>query len=118
MRSASDEVVLRTLGARVAELRLGRNQTQAELAKQAGISTRTLVRLEGGQSTQLTNLVRVLRALNLLGHLDALVPATPPSPLELLRNEGRRRQRASGRRSSEDQVAEKPWTWDEPGGDE
>lgn len=115
MHDLTDEAALRRLGERLTQRRLQRNLSQAELAEQAGISRRTLVRLEGGQSTQLANFVRVLRALDLLGDLDQVVPPTPPSPLELLRNEGRRRQRASGRRVAEDEVAEEPWSWDDEG---
>ena len=53
------------------------------------MSKRTVVRLENGQSSQMTNLVRVLRALGLLGNLDALVPAPLASPIEALKAKAR-----------------------------
>ena len=94
----TDDAVLAALGERLAQRRLRRDLTQQQLADEAGVSRRTLVRLEAGESTQLTNLVRVLRALGLLENLPALVPAPGPSPLQQLRNRGKRRKRASGKR--------------------
>lgn len=93
----TDTAALAVLGERIARHRLERNWTQAELAKEAGVSRRTLIRLEGGESTQLTNLIRVIRALGLLANLDELVPPPVPSPLEQLRSKRKRRKRASGR---------------------
>jgi transcriptional regulator with XRE-family HTH domain len=44
----SDVALLQELGQRIARLRLERNLTQPQLAEQAGISKRTLERLESG----------------------------------------------------------------------
>ena len=46
--SLSDGAVLEELGRRLEAIRLGRNQTQAQLARQAGVSKRTIERLESG----------------------------------------------------------------------
>jgi transcriptional regulator with XRE-family HTH domain len=107
----TDSAVLAELGERVARHRLERNLTQAELAKEAGISKRTLVRLEAGESTQLTNLVRVLRSLGLLDNLDALAPPPVPSPIEQLRMKGRERKRASPRTDEGLSEDRNEWTW-------
>ena len=110
--SLGDDSVLQELGARLAAARLARDLTQAELAAEAGVSKRTLERLETGQAaTQLSGFVRVCRALTLLDRLDALVPAAAAtSPLVELEREGKRRRRASG---SKAQQPRKPWTWGE-----
>jgi len=85
---------------------------EAKLAREAGISRRTLVRLEQGEDgVSAATLLRVLRALGLLEHVDQLVPDALPSPIEQLRSQGRRRQRARG--SKREDVAA-PWTWDSP----
>lgn len=111
-KNMTDAAATRDLGERISRHRLSRNLTQAQLAREAGISTRTLVRLEAGESTQLTNLIRVLRALGLLGNLEALVPPAPPSPIELLRHQGEQRQRASGRKDVDNsRAASMEWTW-------
>jgi len=42
------ESILEELGGRLASVRLGRNLTQAALAEEAGVSKRTVERLESG----------------------------------------------------------------------
>ena len=109
--SLTDAAVLQELGRALARLRLDRNQTQEELAREAGVSRATVHRLESGASTQLTNLVRILRALgqdpDLAKHL---APAPPVRPLDQLRGsrDERRRQRA---RPPKQPRPKKPWTW-------
>jgi DNA-binding XRE family transcriptional regulator len=61
-RLMSDAALLQELGQRIARLRLERNLSQSQLAEQAGISKRTLERLEAGAAaTQLSLFLRVLR---------------------------------------------------------
>ncbi len=106
----TDSIVLAELGERLAQYRLRQNLTQAELASEAGVSKRTLGRLEAGESTQLTNLIRILRVLGLLDNLDSFVPPSPSSPVELLRMQGKERKRAS-RKSTPSKENEEDWTW-------
>ena len=110
----TDPAVLAEIGRRLARHRLERNLTQAELAKEAGVSKRTLVRLEGGESVQLTNLIRILRVLDLLENLEAFIPPPAPSPIEQLRTEGKRRKRAS--RKPDKHGPDWEWTWGESDG--
>lgn len=111
----TDNTALSVLGQRFAQHRLEKNRTQAELAHEAGVSKRTIERLEGGESIHTTNLVRVLRVLGLLANLDELVPAPVPSPLEALRSKEKRRKRASGRSRQVSDTESGGWTWgDEP----
>lgn len=105
----TDDTVLTEMGDRLARLRLRRNQSQAKLAKEAGISKRTLERLEAGRSVQLTNLIRVLRALGVLSRLEAVLPTPEPSPKELVELGGKERQRASPSTSEEGRSRTK-WT--------
>lgn len=107
----SDDAILRELGARLAALRLAHNLTQATLAQEAGVSKRTIERLESGEvATRLSALVRVGRVLGLIDRLDALVPAAAPGPVEQLQRAGRERKRASKPRQSAPARARK-WTW-------
>ena len=94
----TDHAVVAELGRRLARCRLSMGATQAALAFEAGVSKRTLERIEAGQSVQFVSLVRVLRALRLVENLEALAPAEGPGPMELLRMQGRPRQRASSAR--------------------
>ena len=108
----TDAAVLAEIGRRLERLRLERNIIQADLAREAGISRRTLVRLEQGEDgVGVTTLLRVLRALGLLEHVEQLVPDATPSPIQQLRSEGQKRQRATG--AKRDDTAA-PWSWDSP----
>lgn len=107
----SDAGVSQELGARLAAARLTQDLTQAQLAEQAGISKRTLERLEAGAgATQLSIFLRVLRVLGLQDQLEMLVPEPVPSPLQQLKLKGRTRQRASGQTRIGPASAQK-WRW-------
>lgn len=112
----TDETVLAELGRRLARTRLDRNQSQEKLAFEAGVSKKTVERLEGGAPVKSTSLIRILRALGQLEVLDRLIPEPLPSPIERLRLQGQRRQRA--RESGGGEAERKPWRWgDEPSAD-
>jgi len=102
---------LEVLGQRLRDVRLERNLSQAQLAQDAGIGRFTLQRMEAGESASLINFVRVLRALELLDDLDRLLPAATPSPIDEVERRGRRRQRASSRRSQTSKSRERGWRW-------
>ena len=107
----SDEAILQELGARLTRARIEHNLTQAALAEQAGVSKRTVERLESGEvATQLSGFLRVCRALGLLERFEALLPEPAPSPMAQLKQQGRKRQRATGKRA----VTREPkkWTWE------
>lgn len=93
----SDAVLLVELGRRIAQYRLNRNLTQAELALEAGVSQRTLTRCEHGESVQAASLIRILRALQMLENFEMLIPEPAPSPLQQLKRQGKQRQRASSK---------------------
>ena len=102
----SDDVLLAELGQRLAQLRLNHNWQQHELASEAGVSLRTLSRIEAGEPSQTINLLRVLRALGLVENLEALVPPPAASPLQQLQLQGKQRKRASRRPGKPAQAAE------------
>ncbi len=109
----TDRALLKEIGNRLARHRLNRNLTQEQVAHEAGVSKRTVVRLENGESSQLTNLIRVVRALGLAGGLDALVPPPQPSPVAQLRSREKERRRASpGTRRAKPSAG---WTWYDDG---
>ena len=97
-QSMSDRAIQAVLGERLQRERLNRDMTQSQLAERAGISRRTLQGLEAGRTTTVETLIRVLRALDLMDRIDALLPESGPSPVQLARLQGRERRRASGRR--------------------
>ena len=104
----ADEAILRELGERLARVRLQRNLTQAELATEAGVSKRTVERIEAGGASQLVNLVRVCRALDLVESFDALIPEPLPSPVAQLKLRGKERKRAS---AAKPHAPSGKWQW-------
>jgi transcriptional regulator with XRE-family HTH domain len=107
----TDDAVLAELGERLTARRIDLQLTQADLADQAGIAKRTLERMEAGHSSQLSSMIRVLRVLDVLPGLDNLIPETGPRPMDLLKRQGKPRQRASGKRSSK--TSTEPWNWND-----
>lgn len=111
----TDAAVLHEIGDRLERRRIDAGLTQAQLAEQAGISKRTLERIEAGRSTDFVMLLRVLRVLKLLETLDQSVPDLPQSPLVLLKGRGRTRKRVGHSRQRPDgTVAAQPaapWKW-------
>ncbi len=109
----SDEAVLKELGGRLAGARIEHNLTQAALAEKAGVSKRTVERLESGEvATQLSGFLRVCRSLGLLERFETLLPEPVPGPMAQLKQAGRKRQRATGKKTAQDKT--KKWTWGEP----
>jgi len=113
-RLLADEAILAELGGRIARRRLELQLTQANLAEQAGVAKRTVERIEAGASAQMASLIRIFRVLELLPNLELLLPDVQPSPMDLLRQKGKVRQRASGQRQTNHLAEEpQPWSWDD-----
>ncbi|MDO8297693.1 MAG: helix-turn-helix domain-containing protein [Caulobacter sp.] len=108
----TDDAALAEFGRRIAEARLARQMTQAQFARAAGVSKRTIERLEDAGSIQLGNLIRCLRALDKLDGLERLLPETPANPIALLERHGKARQRARPDAEAGPASAA-PWTWDD-----
>jgi len=104
----TDEAILAELGGRLVQRRLELQLTQEILAEQAGVSKRTVERIEAGATTQTSTLIRILRVLELLDRLEILVPEAGPRPMDLIRLKGKARKRASGKRKPTDKG---PWRW-------
>ena len=110
--SITDEVILTELGERLAQRRIELHLTQAALAEKAGVSKRTVERVEAGLSAQMESIIRIFRVLDLLEAVDLLIPATTgATPMDLLKRQGKKRQRASSVRR--DKISNQPWTWGE-----
>lgn len=68
------EVILKEIGRRIREYRIGLAITQNEFAKKTGVSTRTISNIENGADTSFSNLIRVLDGLSLTANLNLLIP--------------------------------------------
>jgi len=109
----ADGAVLQELGGRLAAVRIEQNLTQAALAERAGVSKRTVERMESGAvATQLSGFLRVCRALGLLDRFVAFLPEPVPGPMAQLKQQGRRRKRAARRKLAP--ATPGKWAWGEP----
>ena len=111
MVSVSVEAQLKDLGHRIERYRLNRNITQAQLAREAGVSKRTVIRVEQGHSVQMANFLRIIAVLGLAEQLELMIPEPLISPIQQLALQGKQRQRASSPKSHENEQQE--WRWDD-----
>ena len=91
---------------RLEAIRLQKNISQADLAREAGVSRSTMTRIADGKSISLDSFIRVMKALGLADHLATLLPDPAVRPVELVTHAGRHRKRASGKRKPA-----APWSW-------
>lgn len=79
---------LEVLGSHIAQLRLSRQLKQTELAYEAGVSHRTLQRLEAGEAVRSDGLLRIIRCLGRLDEVLGALDTAAFSPYELLSGSG------------------------------
>jgi transcriptional regulator with XRE-family HTH domain len=108
----SDGAILREIGLRLRRERLNRDLTQARLAEITGLGVSTIAKAERGGVTTLASLVALLRGLDLLSRFDQMLPEPAVSPVQLARQKGRERQRAS-RKSGRKARNPSRWKWKE-----
>lgn len=70
----TDEQIEASLCGQLEAERLRRNITQTELVRQAGVSVRTIRRMEKGEGVSLATFIRTMKALNLEDRLETLFP--------------------------------------------
>lgn len=113
----SDEAVLIELGKRIAQMRIDSQRTQAEAAEIAGISKRTVERIENGDSVQFISVIRMLRAIGCINGLEQLLPDVQVRPLDIIKRAGKKRQRVTHKKyklpqGDDDLMAKEPqWKW-------
>ena len=100
----SPSAIAEELGERLKQARLNADMTQIEVAAQAGISRKAVLNAEKGKA-QLEVFIAILSALSLTGQLENFLAVQKISPIQLSKLKGRKRQRASGQRSTDEQEA-------------
>lgn len=103
-----DQAILDHVGERVRQLRLRKNITQNELAKDSGVGKSTIERFEKGHSIQLTSFIRILRSFGKVDALLELIPDQTASPMEMLMKEQPVKYRAS---KTKKKKKAQPWKW-------
>ena len=81
----TEDEALREAGHRLAQIRLGRNLSQEELSRRAGVSKRSLERLEAGSGgLRLNAFFAVCGALGLTSGFESLLPEPQLTPQDIL----------------------------------
>lgn len=105
---ATSDQIEAALCKRLESIRLSRNITQAQLAEEAGVSPRTIGRLEKGQGVSMDTFIRIMMALNIQQNLEALLPDPSVRPIERIGMGAAERKRARPTKS----IDELPtWSW-------
>ena len=105
---ATSRQIEAALCARLVNIRLARNITQAHLAKQAGVSLRTIGRMEKGEGVSLDTFIRVMTALGIQQNLEVLLPDPSIRPIERAGALKKERRRARPRQPKKRKDA---WSW-------
>jgi len=95
--SLSNREIVKDIGEKIRRIRLNGNVTRSELQRITGIHAKTIGDAEDGKNVTLITLVGILRGLNALDLLDRLVEEEKVSPVDLAKNKGKVRERATGR---------------------
>ena len=105
---ATSDQIEAALCKRLESIRLSRNITQAQLAEEAGVSPRTIGRLEKGQGVSMDTFIRIMMALNIQHNLETLLPDPSVRPIERIGMGAGERKRARPTKS----IDELPtWSW-------
>ncbi len=104
LEERSPSAIAEELGQRVKQARLNADMTQVEVADQAGVSRKAVLNAEKGKG-ELEVFIAILSALSLTSQLENFLPVQEISPIQLSKLKGRKRQRASGQRSTGEQEA-------------
>ena len=105
----NSEAIERDVCKKLERIRLLKNISQAKLAEAAGVSRRTISRMENGEGISLDTFIRVMQALNLTDHLTAMLPNPEIRPIERVGRKGKgERKNASSPRTPK---KTKKWEW-------
>ncbi|MFT5425452.1 MAG: transcriptional regulator with XRE-family HTH domain [Gammaproteobacteria bacterium] len=110
-KQLTDEAILAEIGQRISGRRVDLNMTQAEVAKKAGVSKRSLERIEDGASSQMLSIIKIFRVLDLMDNLDRMVPEVRTKPMNLLKQKRKIRIRASKKKPIDSTAT--VWKWKE-----
>lgn len=103
--SENNTVILTEIGLRIKDVRVSRSLTQKDLAEKAGISPKTVERIENGENVKIENLLNVLRIFDYISNINTLIPEQEYLTMGVA---PKKRQRASKKISLND---ENDWKW-------
>jgi transcriptional regulator with XRE-family HTH domain len=116
-KTASSQQSIQALGHQLEQMRLSENLSQSAVASEAGVSRRTITRMEAGETVSLDTFIRVLKVYDIADRLATLFPTHSVRPIERVKLGGKQRKRASSVNRSIKSAAgasdQEPWSWDD-----
>jgi putative transcriptional regulator len=116
-KTASSQQSIQALGHQLEQMRLSENLSQSAVASEAGVSRRTITRMEAGETVSLDTFIRVLKVYDIADRLATLFPTHSVRPIERVKLGGKQRKRASSVNRSIKSSAvtsdQEPWSWDD-----
>ena len=110
-QSASPQLSIQEIGRQLEQLRLSKNLSQSVTASEAGVSRRTITRMEAGETVSLDTFVRVLKVYGVADRLASLFPLNNVRPIERAKLGGKQRKRASSIKKTTKKPNDKTWSW-------
>ena len=106
----TDSAIAEELGRRLEQIRLEANKPQKEIAYELGISEGTYRKATKGRA-RFEVVIGIMRVLEQLENLENLLPDRPFSPIEILKLQGKKRQRAASKKSGNTRCPEEDKNW-------
>ncbi len=106
----TDSAIAEEFGRRLEQIRLEANKPQKEIAYELGISEGTYRKAITGKA-RFEVIIGIMRILEQLENLENLLPDRPFSPIEMLKLQGKKRQRAASKRSGNSQTLKEDANW-------
>jgi putative transcriptional regulator len=105
---ATSEQIKYSLCKQLLNIRLARNITRVQLARESGVASRTIQHLEDGEGVSLDTFIRVMIALRLQQNLKILLPDPTVRPIERVNHAGTERKHAYPNKSERE---DSTWSW-------
>lgn len=96
----ADPSVVKEICSSIKQMRLNKNLSQEELSHRSGIDRTTISRMESGRAATLLTLVQILRALDKLDIFNTFFAEPEISPMQLLKQQEKQRQKASPKKKA------------------
>ena len=108
--SMTDSAIAEELGRRLEQIRLEANKPQKEIAYELGISEGTYRKAIMGKA-RFEVIIGIMRILEQLENLKNFLPDQPFSPIEMLKLQGKKRQRAASKKSGNTRTSKEDTNW-------
>lgn len=109
-QTKTPHVIAEEIGSRLKQARLNQNLTQTEIAERIGIDRRVVMKAEKG-NTSLEDFIAILDTLDKTEQLANFLPEQSISPIQLLKLQGKRRERASSKNQNNIVPVDEAFEW-------